>query len=154
MNCVIVLMILCGGLHFNVCGKKIQHNNEMVEDVHLYVKNLRGSLAYWSSAMSELIAQIRCLGPPHYFITLSCNDLHWEDMIIAMLIADGDTTKDPKTVGAFEAQKLVEKFPVVVSRHFMTHLLIYSSTKQPINVLILAFTAHVGGQSQRAEVVP
>ena len=105
--------------NINVCGKKIKHNNEIVEDVHLYVKKMRGSMAYWNSAMNELIAQIRCLGPPHYFITFSCNDLHWEDMICAMLIADGDADRDPKTVGTYNAQKLVEKYPVIVSRHFM-----------------------------------
>ena len=45
---------------------------------------LLGSGEYWNSAM------IRCLGTPHYFVTLSCNDLHWRDMVEALLRADDD----------------------------------------------------------------
>lgn len=40
-------------------------------------------------------------------------------MIRAMLIADKDDDKDSKTVSAYEAQKLIEKYPVVLSCHFM-----------------------------------
>ncbi|CAG5052131.1 unnamed protein product [Parnassius apollo] len=59
------------------CARKVEgENGNRVEDLHLYLKNLRGSAAYWRSALSDLIAQIRCLGPPTYFLTLSCNDLH------------------------------------------------------------------------------
>ena len=46
------------------CGKKIQEKDGMVDDVHLNIKNLRGTGAYWNSALHELLAQIRCLGPP------------------------------------------------------------------------------------------
>ena len=41
----------------------------VVKDIHLYVKNLRGSAAYWKSALNELLAQMKCLGPPTYFVT-------------------------------------------------------------------------------------
>ncbi|GFS42488.1 helitron_like_N domain-containing protein [Trichonephila inaurata madagascariensis] len=67
----------------------------MVDDIHLYLKNLRGSAAYWKTAHNELIGQIRCLGPPHYFLTFSCNDLNWLDMHKALLIADGRPNEDP-----------------------------------------------------------
>lgn len=55
----------------SACGKKIVNQEGTVEDVHLYVKNLRGSAAYWRSALNELLAQIRCLGAPTYFVTFS-----------------------------------------------------------------------------------
>lgn len=63
----------------SACGKKIVNQEGAVEDVHLYIKNLRGSAAYWRSALNELLAQIRCLGAPTYFVTFSSNDLHWLD---------------------------------------------------------------------------
>ncbi|GFR06815.1 ATP-dependent DNA helicase [Trichonephila clavata] len=56
-----------------------QSQDGAVEDVHLYVKSLRSSAAYWRSALNELLAQIRCLGPPTYFLTFSSNDLNWLD---------------------------------------------------------------------------
>ncbi|CAG9799443.1 unnamed protein product [Chironomus riparius] len=101
------------------CGKKIEGPDGKVEDVHLYVRNLRGSSAYWRSAMNELIAQIRCLGPPTYFLTFSCNDLNWLDMRKALLIADGRPNEDPASLDMFTTQILIEKYPVIVSRHFM-----------------------------------
>lgn len=76
--------------NLGVFAKKIQLNNQMVQDINMYVKNLRGSAAYWRNALNELIGQIRCLGPPHYFLTFSCNDFHWSDMIEAMLAANKD----------------------------------------------------------------
>ncbi|GIY94548.1 hypothetical protein CEXT_770591 [Caerostris extrusa] len=62
----------------SACGKKIV-NQGAVEDVHLYVKNLKGSAAYWRSTLNELLAQIRCLGAPTYFVTFSSNYLNWLD---------------------------------------------------------------------------
>lgn len=101
------------------CGRTIEGQEGMVDDVHLYIKNLRGSSAYWRAALNELIAQIRCLGPPSYFITFSCNDLHWLDMKRALLIADGRPNKDPSSLDVHATQRLIEQYPVIVSRHFM-----------------------------------
>ena len=50
-----------------VCGKKVKQNNALVQDIHLYVKNLRGSGAYWTTALNQLLAQIATLGVPTYF---------------------------------------------------------------------------------------
>src|SRR5258705_8800460 len=100
------------------CGKKVESHDGMVEDLHLYLRNLRGTAAYWRKALNELIAQIRCLGPPTYFVTLSCNDLHWLDMRRALLIADGRLHEDPSQLDIHDT-RLIEKYPVIVSRHFM-----------------------------------
>src|SRR5271154_5268824 len=104
------------------CGKKVQGQNGIVEDVHLYIKNLRGSGAYWRTALSELIAQIRCLGPPTYFVTFSCNDVNWLDMRKALLIADGRPDEDPRNLDMIATQRLIEDYPVIVSRHFMVRV--------------------------------
>lgn len=101
------------------CAKKIEGQDGQVEDVHLNLRNLRGSSAYWRTALNDLIAQIRCLGPPTYFVTFSCNDLNWLDMRKALLIADGRPNDDPKNLDSFTTQALVERYPVIVSRHFM-----------------------------------
>ncbi|KAF9409134.1 hypothetical protein HW555_011413 [Spodoptera exigua] len=102
------------------CARKVEgENGNRVEDLHLYLKNLRGSAAYWRSALSDLIAQIRCLGPPTYFVTLSCNDLHWKDMKRGLLVSDSKQHIDPDDIDIQETQRLIEMYPVVVSRHFM-----------------------------------
>lgn len=105
------------------CARKVEgENGNRVEDLHLYLKNLRGSAAYWRSALSDLIAQIRCLGPPTYFVTLSCNDLHWKDMKRGLLVSDGKQHIDPDDIDNQETQRLIEMYPVVVSRQFMVRV--------------------------------
>ncbi|GIY57521.1 ATP-dependent DNA helicase [Caerostris darwini] len=104
------------------CGKKIVNQEGAVEDVHLYVKNLRGSAAYWRSALNELLAQIRCLGAPTYFLTFSSNDLNWLDQRKALLIADGRPDVDPSTLDIYETQQLIERYPVILSRHFIVRV--------------------------------
>lgn len=101
------------------CAKKIEGPGGQVEDIHLYIRKLRGSSAYWRTALNELVAQIRLLGPPTYFVTFSCNDLHWPDMKKALLIADGRPNEDPQSLDALATQVVVEKYPAIVSRHFM-----------------------------------
>ncbi|GFY69349.1 helitron_like_N domain-containing protein [Trichonephila inaurata madagascariensis] len=90
----------------------------MVDNIHLYLKNLRGSAAYWKTAYNELIRQIRWLGPPHYFLTFSCNDLNWLDMHKALLTAEGQPNEDPNKLDIYATQRLVEMYPVV-SRHLI-----------------------------------
>lgn len=85
----------------------------------LLLQNLQGSGAYWRQCSSTLIAQIKCLGPPTYFITLSCNDLNWIDMRKALHHAKKRSEVDPATLTIDEVQKLIEKYPVVMARHFM-----------------------------------
>ncbi|CAG9773736.1 unnamed protein product [Ceutorhynchus assimilis] len=101
------------------CCKKVKCQDGKVEDVHLYLRNLRGSSAYWKTALNELLAQIRCLGPPTYFLTFSCNDVNWPDMRKALLIADGRPNDNPDDLNLIQAQRLIENYPAIVSRHFM-----------------------------------
>lgn len=102
----------------NACARKIEGKNGAPEDIHTYLKNMRGTGAYWNTALYELLDIIKNLGPPHYFVTLSCNDLNWIDMKKALLIADGNPDKDPNSINQQDAQRLIELYPAVVSRHF------------------------------------
>ncbi|GBN32811.1 hypothetical protein AVEN_85060-1, partial [Araneus ventricosus] len=89
-------------LTISACGRGIQGQEGVVEDLHLHLKNLRGSASYWRTAHSELIAFIRCLGPPTWFITLNCNDLNCLHMRKAFLIADGRPDEDPSQLNLDE----------------------------------------------------
>ena len=105
-------------VHDNACGRAIRRQEGIVEDLHSYLKNLRGSASYWRTAHKELIAFICCLGPPTWFLTLSYNDLNWIDMRKSLLIADGRLDEDPCLLNIDEVQRLIELYPVVLSRHF------------------------------------
>ena len=89
----------------------------LVDNMYLTMRNIRGSAAYWKKCCAELIAMVRSLGPPTWFVTFSCNDLNWPDMIKALLIADGcpDAVED---LPFDERLEVVQKYPVVVARQF------------------------------------
>lgn len=65
---------------------------------------------------------IRTLGPPSWFLTFSCNDLHWPDMIKALLIADNQDINEIDQL-TFEIKlNLVQKYPIVVARQFSVRI--------------------------------
>lgn len=45
------------------------------------MKNIRGSPPYYRRTFYDLLAMIRQLGMPTWFVTLSAADLKWPDMI-------------------------------------------------------------------------
>ncbi|KAF9798928.1 hypothetical protein SFRURICE_019710 [Spodoptera frugiperda] len=53
------------------------------------------------------------------YLTLSCNDLNWPDMLNALLVAGGRTNYHIEDLTFSEKRRLVEVCPVTLSRHFM-----------------------------------
>lgn len=66
----------------------------LVDNMHLTMRNTRGSASYWQKCCSEFISIVRTLGLPTWFLTFSCNNLNWSDMIKALLIADAGSIDD------------------------------------------------------------
>lgn len=75
--------------------------------------------SYWYTAYIQLLAMVRTLGSPTWYLTFSCYDLNWTDILKVLLEADnrGNVSVDELT---FEEEKyLVNKYPVLVARQFM-----------------------------------
>ncbi|CAG4958798.1 unnamed protein product [Colias eurytheme] len=109
----------------SVCGRLRQDGAEptdVVQNVHLVMRNIRGTSAYWHKAYTDLLAMVKNLGPPHWYLTLSCNDLNWPDMLKALLVADGRPNFSFEDLTFLEKQHLVESYPVTLSRQFMLRL--------------------------------
>lgn len=105
----------------SICGKVRQNNQNvenLVSNLHLVMRAVRGSSAYWKTALTELIAMIKVLGPGHIFLTLSCNDLGWDFVHKMCLIEENRKDVDPSTLTLQEKQHLIESHPVLVSRIF------------------------------------
>ena len=64
-----------------VKGKTAIENIISHDDGFRAGKNLKGSPWYWENAKKDLFAMIRQLGMPTYFVSLSCADTHWPDLI-------------------------------------------------------------------------
>ena len=51
-----------------------------------FLRNIRGSPPYWQHELYDVLAMLRSLGIPTWFLTLSAADLHWPEMIQAVAI--------------------------------------------------------------------
>ena len=54
------------------------------EKGYAFLKQIRGSLPYWETFRLDLLAMIGQLGCPTIFLTLSCNELQWPELIICI----------------------------------------------------------------------
>ena len=46
----------------------------------MFMKAVRGTVAYWKDVLFNLLAMFKNLGPPALFMTLSSNDYHWPEL--------------------------------------------------------------------------
>ena len=53
---------------------------DILQNLYMFMKNIRGTVAYFRNALYDLLAMFRCLGPPTLFMTLSADDLHWPEL--------------------------------------------------------------------------
>ena len=51
------------------------------EQAYKFLKNVRGSPAYWQDQLYDVLAMLWMLSIPTWFLTLSAADLHWPQMI-------------------------------------------------------------------------
>lgn len=110
--------------NISVFGKRIRKGNgvDLIDNLHLHMQNLRGTGAYWFQDLQELLAMMKQLGYPTFFLTFSCNDLNWLDMRKALLNADGRPDADQGSLSKEEVRQLVERHPITVARQFMVRI--------------------------------
>ena len=64
------------------------------DDAYKFLKNVRGSLAYFQRVQYEVLAMIRQLGIPTFSLTLSGADMQWPDVIQSIARQYGITYTD------------------------------------------------------------
>ena len=45
------------------------------ENAYTFMNSIKGSPAYWKNMLSDVLAMVKQLGIPSFFLTLSCADL-------------------------------------------------------------------------------
>ena len=75
---------------------------------------------YWKQFLYNVLAMVKQLGIPTYFLKLSCADLRWEELpyIINKLNNLGLSEKELKNLSYQERANLLNNNPVLVARHF------------------------------------
>ena len=50
------------------------------DQAYLFLRQIPGTLPYWQRFMYEVLAMVKQLGIPTWFMTLSCADLRWPEL--------------------------------------------------------------------------
>ncbi len=70
-----------GGVPLTVADVKHSCSNpNITETSYMFMKKIRGTVAYFKNALYNVLAMFRSLGPPTIFMTLSADDLHWPEL--------------------------------------------------------------------------
>ena len=84
------------------------------------ISSVKGTPANWKQFLCDVLAMVKQLGIPTYFLTLSCADLIWEELpyIINKLNNLGLSDEELKNLRYQERCKLLNNNLVLVARHF------------------------------------
>ena len=85
-----------------------------------FMNNLKGTPAYWKRFLLEVLAMVKQLGLPTYFMTLSCADLRWNELvdIIKKLKGQKCSEEEIKNMNYMERTTVLQSNPVLLARHF------------------------------------
>ena len=90
------------------------------DEAYSFMNTIKGTPAYWKKFLLEVLAMVRQLGLPMFFMTLSCADLRWIElpMIMSKLNCMNKTDEEIKNKNYEERCNLLNKNPVLLARHF------------------------------------
>lgn len=96
--------------------KSFVANNE----AYNFMSSIKGTPAYWKKFLYEVLAMVKQLGLPTFFMTLSCADLRWPDLpsIISKLNGLQLSDKTIKEMSYEDRCRLHNSNPVLLARHF------------------------------------
>ena len=86
-----------------------------------FMNTLKGTPAYWKRFQLEVLAMIKQLGLPTFFITLSCADLRWHGLIeIIYKLNEADILMDDDihSMNYFDKIRILNNNPILLARHF------------------------------------
>ena len=90
------------------------------ENAYTFMNSIKGSPAYWINMLSDILAMVKQLGIPSFFLTLSCADLRWDEfpIIISKLVGKDLSSEEISSMSYFEKCDLLNSNPVLLARHF------------------------------------
>ena len=90
------------------------------DQAYLFLRQIPGSPPYWQRFMYEVIAMVKQLGIPTWFMTLSCADLRWPELfqIIARTQGKNLTDEQVDALSYNERCSMLNFNPVLAAKHF------------------------------------
>ena len=90
------------------------------DQAYLFLQQIPGTPPYWQRFMYEVVAMVKQLGIPTWFMTLSCADLTWPELfqIISRIQGKDITDEEVDALSYDEKCKMLNLNPVIVAKHF------------------------------------
>ena len=87
---------------------------------YVFMNHIKGTPAFWKRFQLEVLAMIRQLGCPAFFLTLSYADLHWQELVKIISQINGLAYSDAfiSSLNFFQRCEILNSNPVIVARHF------------------------------------
>ena len=111
-----------------------QFNNNFKETIralicedkgYMFMKSVKGTPAYWKVFLHDVLAMVKQKGLPTFFLTLSCADLRWVELIdIIAKLNQIDVTVNEE-MSYFKKCELLNQNPVLTARHFQFRVEIF-----------------------------
>ena len=92
-----------------------------------FMSSIKGIPAYWKKSLHQVLAMVKQLGTPKFFLTLSCAYLWWNELISIIFKLNGIdiADKDTERLSYYERRDTLNKNPVLVARHFQYRVKMY-----------------------------
>ena len=90
------------------------------DQAYLFLRQIPGTPPYWQRFMYEVVAMVKQLGIPTWFMTLSCADLRWPELfqIISRMQGKDITNEEVDALSYDEKCKMLNLNLVIVAKHF------------------------------------
>ena len=99
---------------------QILQNPICQDQAYLFLRHIPGTPPCWQRFMNEVVAMVKQLGIPTWFMTLSCADLRWPELfqIISRMQGKDITDEEVDALSYDEKCKMLNLNPVIVAKHF------------------------------------
>ena len=132
----------------NITARQLQTNFEesvrslVCEDqAYLFMNSIRGTPAYWKAFLYDVLAMVKQLGLPAYFLTLSCADIKWEELVDIITKLNNLQNICNENIDYFKRCEILNQNPVLTARHFQYRVGKYFFTKDvhwaKLNIMLL-----------------
>ena len=93
------------------------------DDAYRFLKNVKGSPAYFQRVMYDVLGMIRQLGLPTWFLIFSAADMQWPDVIQTIARQYGTAlTEDVKLMSFEDKSRWLRQNSITTARHFQYRL--------------------------------
>ena len=94
------------------------------DQAYYFMKNIPGSPAYWKTFLFDVLAMIKQLGPPTWWMTFSCPDLRWNEIYKILSKLKGREMSDAEIANMTYNEKcnMLNSNTVILAKHFQYRL--------------------------------